>query len=101
MEAGVATGGQGSGEDGRKILWALEKSEKELKIRKIKIQRRRLRQSMDVTKTLDTRYSICKGKSPTYSKFIHTIVFTIKYKKTGLLRSNEIKLIGPILLKTP
>jgi len=34
-------GGEGSVVGGRKILWAREKSEKEVRIRKIKIQRRR------------------------------------------------------------
>ena len=43
---------------------------------------RELLRQADVTETLDTSYSICKGKSTTYSKVIHTIVFKIKHKKT-------------------
>jgi hypothetical protein len=58
---------------GRKILWAREKSEKKLNIRKIKIQRRKSGQYIGVAKSLDTTSCISKRKSPCYSKVVHTI----------------------------
>jgi hypothetical protein len=72
----LATGGVsaiGSGVGGRKILWAREKSEKEFRIKKIKIQRRLSGQHIGVTKTLGTTYCTHKEKTPIYSKLVHTI----------------------------
>jgi hypothetical protein len=66
---------------GRKILWAREKSEKKLNIRKIKIQRRKSGQYIGVAKSLDTTSCIRKRKSPIYSKVIH-IFADIKYAST-------------------
>jgi len=76
----LATGGEGSVVGGRKILWAWEKSEKELRIKKIKIHRRRSGQHMGVTKILDTRCSTRKIKSPIYSKVIHIVDSMILWK---------------------
>lgn len=69
--AATGGGGEGSGVGGRKILWAREKSEKKLNIRKIKIQRRKSGQYIGVPKTLDTIYGAYKRKDPIYSKLVH------------------------------
>jgi len=82
----LATGGEGSVVGGRKILWAWEKSEKEFRVKKIKIQRRRSRQYIELPKTLDTIGSNYKRKHPICSKLIYILV------------TKELKLKG---IKTP
>jgi len=78
-------GGLGSVVGGKKILWAREKSGKELKIRNIKNQQKEGCRRIGVSKTLYTTFCARKKKRTTYSKVVHMFVmekYARRHKKT-------------------
>jgi hypothetical protein len=58
---------------GRTSLWAREKSGKELRIRKIKIQQGWLGRNIGLERRLDTTGRACKKKRSICSKLIHNL----------------------------